>query len=817
MGSTQIGDIVINEINYHSPDTCDTGDWVELYNAGATTIDLSGWFLQDGGHNYFNLPANTILPSDGYLVLVQDSALFQAIHPTVTNFIGGFGNSPTGGFGLSGAGEWISINNADRSYMDTVHYDDVLPWPEEADGLGSSLMLIDPSLDNALPSSWVASPISKGSPGAPNQGVLYLGPDAIYCQDTVLILDATYTPCFNCIYFWNNGATTPTIEVTPLLGPNYYTVTVTEANGNTQSDFMTITMSNPYSLDHTATDLPCNDDNYGTIDLQVIDGMGAYSYVWNNGATTQDLAFLTPGTYTVTVSDAQFCTKTLSATVDAPPPIIALTDVAAIDCYDDLASIDLTVFGGVDPYEFSWSNGDSTATAENLPPGDYTVTISDANSCTKLLDFSFDEPPQITGSFDIEPACNGLSDGYIDVDMEGGVGDYFYEWSTGESGSADDISDVPLGTYSVTVTDDTGCTWTSEIYLPGSTTIEGTFNPSDLLCMGDSSGAVQLTVGGGEAPYSYEWSNGATIQNLSALTAGIYALTITDDTGCQFYDSIEVAEPAPVMAVGTIDVVSCFGGSDGLISLSPTGGTGNYFYLWNTGDTTSSIDSLGVGTYLATVTDGNNCMGEASFVVDQNPILNASLQPISIDCNGTATGEILLTPSGGFGMYSYLWNDGSGNQNLTGVPAGTYSVTITDEVGCTYTQTAAIAENSAIIIDYTSSDLLCNNEPTGSIALTPSGGAGTFSYTWDMGDTIDYVEGLYAGTYTVAVTDSLGCTQMQNIVLTETTSSGFQRCYNRCTLPRWSIGDPLRWNRREGRPPTSTTGAMAATRLPFKI
>ncbi len=167
-GSVETADIVINEINYNSQNSFDSGDWIELYNASGSAVDLSAWYFKDSSNDYFNLPPNTTLAPNAYLVLVEDSVRFQTQYPNVDNFIGDFGNSITGDFKLNNNGEYISINNANSTFIDTVEYDDNLPWQVAADGNGPSLQLISPTLDNALASSWDAK---APTPGAPNDNV----------------------------------------------------------------------------------------------------------------------------------------------------------------------------------------------------------------------------------------------------------------------------------------------------------------------------------------------------------------------------------------------------------------------------------------------------------------------------------------------------------------------------------------------------------------------------------------------------------------------------------------------------------------------
>jgi len=167
LGSTAIGNIVINEINYNSPDENNAGDWIELYNAGTSDIDLSAWYFEDESNEFFAIPVGTILPADGYLVLVEDSTDFQTVYPTVTNFIGNFGQSISGSFKLNNDSEFIKISNADASFTDSLTYADESPWPEAADGTGFTLQLISAELDNTLAASWVAV---DPTPGVQNLG-----------------------------------------------------------------------------------------------------------------------------------------------------------------------------------------------------------------------------------------------------------------------------------------------------------------------------------------------------------------------------------------------------------------------------------------------------------------------------------------------------------------------------------------------------------------------------------------------------------------------------------------------------------------------
>jgi uncharacterized repeat protein (TIGR02543 family) len=766
LGSTQIGNIVINEINYHSPAACDAGDWVELYNAGSTSVNLSGWFLEDESGNYFNIPANTHLEAGGFLVLVQDAAKFATVHPQVSNFIGGFGASLTGGFGLNNAGEWISINNANRSFQDTVHYLDIAPWPTAADGNGPSLELKNPTLDNALAQSWFVNVGTKGSPGEQNQGVLYLGPDLTTCDPlTSFTLDASFV-CFNCTYLWSNGATLATIQVTPPVGNHTYSVTVTDNDGLTQTDQIAITVFALFNMSATVQET-CVGEATGSIDLE-LSGSNAFTYQWSTGASTADIYNLAAGVYSVTVTDDHSCTKTQTLQILNYPALQLQNDLTEILCYGDLGSINLTPSGGTAPYSFSWSNGATTEDLSALSAGNYTVTLTDAKGCDKQKSFHFDAPPSapLAGTFEVEPACFGVTEGEITVDMTGGTGDYYYEWSNGVSGDNDDeVENLLPGSYQLTVTDENDCTWFGTTVVQGSSTMHANFSVSPLNCFGDNTGAVSLSVNGGQAPYDYVWGNqqtGATIQNLPG---GMITVTITDAIECQHYDSIYITQPASLAPISNIQAVSCFGGSDGIISVQTSAGIGTIQYAWATGDSGATIDGLAAGTYTVTISDSNNCEHIEQINLPETPPVTQDLDISPVSCFGGTDGNISVFASGGTGVFNYLWNNGATNAELDDIPAGTYSLTITDSNNCQSTETVLLPEPSPITLAVAANPVSCFGGNDGNISITASGGTGTLSYEWSNGADEADMDDLTVGNYTITITDSNDCENIETIYI----------------------------------------------------
>ncbi|MFK7806630.1 MAG: CotH kinase family protein, partial [Saprospiraceae bacterium] len=768
LGSTQTGNIVINEINYNSPDNCDAGDWIELYNAGTDTVDISGWFLEDGSGNYFNIPHNTSLEPDSYLVLAQDQLKFTTVHPTVTNYIGGFGNSITGGFGLSNGGEWISINNANRSFQDTVHYLDNTPWPLEADGTGPSLELINPGSDNALAQNWFALAGQKGSPGKVNQGSLNIGEDMNICDlFTTLTLNASYASCDNCTYLWNNSSTQSSVTVNPILGTNTYIVTVTDANGITQTDDITVVVSSPFEL-NTQTETPCYATNNGTIDLDV-NGTGTYTYNWSNGATTQDLQNLSPDTYTVTVTNDGACTHTETVEILSNPELILESQVSQILCHGDLGAIDLTVQGGSGAYSYTWSNGATVADQNDLSSGIYNITITDANNCTLTESYQFNTAPAelVVSLSTSDPTCFGVNEGNIEADVTGGQGAYTYAWSNGVVGTEDEIEDLSPGIYQLTVTDENACSWTGMSEVVSLANITSSLSSTPLSCPGGSNGSASVSVNGGTEPYTYLWENaqtGSTAQNLSS---GFTAVTITDQNNCQHYDSIFISEPVGLSVTSAITAVNCYGGNTGGISVTASGGAGILNYEWFDGTTNNSISNLAEGNYNITITDANNCAHIEEIYVSEAPQITFDLDVDPVSCFGETDGEIEVEATGGTGVFNYNWSNGTTGDEAEDLTAGTYTLTITDQNNCQVTEVIDITQPTAITASFATATVTCFNGNNGTIETTASGGTGDLDYEWSNGTLESATNNLTEGNYELTITDENDCELIESVFVAQ--------------------------------------------------
>lgn len=565
-------------------------------------------------------------------------------------------------------------------------------------------------------------------------------------------------------YSWSNGANGA--SATNLSAGNY-TVTVTDNNGTQATDNITITQPSAISFSTNKSNISCYGANDGTANVQVSGGTSPYTYLWSNNATSASISQLSPGTYSVTITDANGCTTSTSLTISEPSLLEVVASSNDVSCNGgNNGSASSIVTGGTAPYSYSWNNGTNNASVSGLSAGTYSVTVTDANGCTASSSTSIQEPTAISLSTSTSDAsCSQINDGSVNLSVSGGVGPYNYLWSNGET--TEDLNNLASGSYSVTVTDQNGCTANTSATVNQQSTISASASSSDVSCYGGSDGSVSVSASGGSSPYSYLWSNGSVTENVLGLSAGSFSVTVTDISGCTATASTNINEPSALVANESSADISCNGANDGVASVSVSGGTPPYSYLWNTGNTSATITGLSVGNYSVTVTDANGCIIQSSFNINEPALLTASTSPTNASCNGSNDGAVDLTVNGGTTPYTYNWSNGSSSQDLNGIGAGNYSVTVTDANGCEATSSSTVNEPTAILLSTSSSNISCNGANDGTINVISSGGTSPYSYEWNNGSTSSGLSGLTAGNYFVTVTDASGCTATDEVTLTE--------------------------------------------------
>ncbi|WP_421798407.1 ice-binding family protein [Haliscomenobacter sp.] len=514
-------------------------------------------------------------------------------------------------------------------------------------------------------------------------------------------------------YLWSTGASTTCIDVS---AAGTYTVTVTNANGCSSTCSQVVTV-NPLPI--------CAITGNATIcagQSTQLCASGGASYLWSTGANTSCIDVNAAGTYTVTVTNASGCSSTCSQVVTVNPvPICAIAGNAVICAGQS------TQLCASDGTSYLWSTGASTSCIDVSAAGTYTVTVTNTSGCSSTCSQVVTVNPLpiclITGN---DAICQAGQSS--ELCASGGAS---YLWSTGASTSCITIN--AAGTYSVTVTNASGCSSTCSKTITINPQPVCTIAGNDAICAGQS---AQLCATGGA---SYLWSTGAITSCITINAAGTYGVTVTNADGCiSTCSKIITINPLPVCLITGNDAV-CVGQS---IQLCASGGT---TYLWSTGASTSCINVSTAGTYSVTVTDANGCSSTCSKIITSNPLPICLITGNDAICIGQST---QLCASGGT---SYLWSTGASTSCINVNAAGTYSVTVTDANGCSSTCSKIITVNLLPICLITGNDAICAGQ---SIQLCASGGTG---YLWSTGASTSCINVNAAGTYTVTVTSASGC------------------------------------------------------------
>lgn len=519
----------------------------------------------------------------------------------------------------------------------------------------------------------------------------------------------------------------------------------------------------------------CFGANDGMVTLMATGGVGGFVYELNTiSNSTGVFNSLSPGNYSVTVTDAISCSQTIDFEITEPVALqIEPTIIDSIDCFgntDGIATI--TVQGGTAPYQFNWDGTQSDSIATGLAAGIHTVTVTDNNGCSQVEIVDLLEPTLLTFATDSTTvSCNGDDDGTATIIPAGGTMPYSYLWDANANNQTTaTASNLVVGNYQVTLTDDENCTTVASIEITEPNELTADISGLNPNCPASNDGTATVVPIGGTPGYNFLWNDpaGSSTESVTDLGGEEYQVTVTDANGCTFDTLIQLVAPDSFDLQLQQTAVQCFDGNDGTAIAIVSNITGPETYQWDNGATQATNTGLGAIQHCVTVTDGNGCQQSDCITLTQPDELLLTTTATSAGCTGQSNGTIDLSVIGGTMPYTFAWSNSSTTEDLTTLSQGTYSVIVTDANDCTATTSVDIVEGAPFTLDFEVTDISCFDENDGAIDVTVVGGTGV-DFTWSgpngfVASTEDLTN-LSNGNYVLTAIDPQGCTLTDSVLL----------------------------------------------------
>lgn len=622
------------------------------------------------------------------------------------------------------------------------------------------------------------------------------------CDGSFVAVPAGGTPPYSFVWSTAPGAGQGTANPT-MMCAGIYTLDLTDAEGCNIAQDDTLISPPQYDVSAVQTNLQCNGDADGSIDITVNAGGdgGPYTYNWLPvppvGQGTPSISGLTAGVWCVTISDGVACDTTICYTI-AQPTVLSVNAsvISQVSCFGECnGSGQVVIAGGTAAYNISWTpSGGSGLVASNLCAGAYTVTVTDANGCVDNDNINITQPgPFVLDTSHTDVACFGNCTGTATANVvSGGTGPYSWSWSDAPVFQVSPTAiNLCEGNYTVTITDQNMCDTIVPFTVIEPPIITIDTNVVNSACFGSCSGEANVVVAGGTLPYFYQWFNaitglplaGETSDVITNLCPGDYYAQITDGAGCTMNsDTLTITElPQIFTSVVSVTPTTC-GLCDGTATVNANGGTGSFTYTWNPvpggGQGTPSATGLCGGVYNVVAMDQAGCTANIAVNINSVALEVTTMDSTNISCFGLCDGQAQITYNLIDPPYTVEWYDAisglpigiidgppASNPSLAmGLCAGTYFAVLTNQSGCVTSDTVSIVEPPQITALVTPTHVTCNGLCDGSATVVAGGGTpgvGGYTYAWNplpgAGQGTTTANGLCAGNWDVTVTDSLGC------------------------------------------------------------
>ncbi len=570
------------------------------------------------------------------------------------------------------------------------------------------------------------------------------------------------------VYNWISPAVTNSV-INNLCAGSYF-VQMTDAAGCIRTASTSIAPATSLSISPTFVLPGCQASN-GSIVVTISGGTPAYNISWAPiSNSTRTLSGIGLGSYSVTVTESgpNNCSITQQFNLSNTTGPVVTAVQSNINCFGTCTGSIAASASGSGPFTFNWSVGGNTASLTNLCSGVITLTVTDANNCVTIRNFTISENTPILVNVPLitQPACN-LCNGSATINTIGGSLPYSYLWTNAATGTA--VSGLCAGLYQVSITDNLNCNKTQDIIINNSSGITGqNTNVRNELCLGSCNGAATVTAVGGAPPISYSWINPAVTNSVvTNLCNGTYFVQMSDANGCIRTASVFINSATNISLTAFVNQPSC-GATNGSVNVIVVGGTPPYVYNWLPSGNTASLNNIGVGSYTLTVTDqnGSGCAKTQVVSVSNFNAPAITFTQTNISCFDACTGSVAAVASGTGSPFTYNWSNGNNNANVNNLCKGVVVLTVTASNGCRTVRSFTITDNPKLNLalpNLVRPD--CAGGCNGIITLIATGGSLPYTYSWSPSGTGNPLSSACAGNYTTTITDSRGCVSSNTLAL----------------------------------------------------